>query len=84
MTDRSAVIDIKRGIALFFGPQAEMESRVQSLRTRCKSYGDSAEAEVDKFIRIVSEEEVGAAEYAYMLARNMVPKRLMMRIGVKQ
>jgi hypothetical protein len=74
----SVVVDIKSGVAFLFGEREEMQQHIESIRSRCRVY--QCESDVDSFIRLVDKQELGAGEMEYMMARNRIPKRLMMRL----
>ena len=73
------LVDIKHGLALFFGLESEMQQRRESIINRCKSYREN----VDSLLVILSKSQIGGMEYEYMVSKRRVPRRLIMRLQSK-
>lgn len=81
VSDNACVlVDLKHGLAIFFGTREEMQSRMESICDRCKSYG----ADVGSFLHILSQKEAGVIEYAYMVEKRRIPRRIAMRLQPKE
>jgi len=74
------LVDIKHGLALFFGLESEMQQRRESIIDRCKSYREN----VDSLLVVLSKSQIGDMEYEYMVAKRRVPRRMMMRLQSKE
>ena len=76
-----ALVDLRHGIVAFFGSNAELEERIQSLLA--KSWNPQLSREVKESLRIVSQAEVGKEEFEYMLSNRRAPRRVVMRLSAK-
>jgi hypothetical protein len=75
-----ALVDIKRGLALWSGARDEVEANFDSLRNRCKSSGIIDEFEQD--IRLLTlPGDVSVDEMNWMMKRFMLPRRVAMRLN---
>jgi hypothetical protein len=74
-----ALVDVKRGLALWSGAREAVEAHFDSLRNRCKSAGIIDEFEKD--IRLLTlPGDVSIDEMNWMMKRCLLPRRVAMRI----
>ena len=74
-----ALVDVKRGLALWSGAKETVEHHFESLRNRCKTAGIMKEFDSD--IRLLTlPGDVSIDEMNWMMTRCLLPRRVMMRL----
>jgi len=74
-----ALVDVKRGLALWSGTRDTVEARFDSIRNRCKSAGIMKEFESD--IRLLTlPGDVSIDEMNWMMRKCLLPRRVAMRL----
>ena len=74
-----ALVDVKRGLALWSGARETIELHLDSLRNRCKSAGIIAEFDSD--IRLLAlPGDVSIDEMNWMIKKCLLPRRVAMRL----
>ena len=74
------LVDLKHGFSLFFGTEAEMKMRYDSLEKRCKGI---AETDFKKYLRIIETTDVAKDELLWMEEKRRLPRRVQMRFAAK-
>ena len=74
-----ALVDVKRGLALWTGARETVEIHFESLRNRCKQVGISDQFETD--IRLLTlPGDVSVDEMNWMMCKYLLPRRVTMRL----